>query len=150
MMPYTKKEKLVKKECPHKFTYTKDDLFSANSILSKKRCELCGETIVLDRKYKTYVIMFVVLLVVALMLIPYILKSFIPEISYTAKGLMAVMLFVIVYALGVYKIMNKATYKTYEPPTRVGEESFEKSRTKAEEKVYKALKKSKDQKNPTL
>ncbi len=140
----------MSKECKHKFTYTKDDLFSANSILSKKKCELCGETVVLDRRYKTFIVMFVLLLVVVLMLLPFLLKSIMPEISYMAKGLMAVMLFVLVYAFGIYKIMNKATYRTYTPPKRVGEETYESARARTEQKVSKVFGKNKGERHPTL
>ena len=139
----------MSKKCHHKFTYTKDDLFHSNSIFSKKKCELCGEVIVLDRKYKTYIIMYVLLLVVILLLLPFLLKNILPEISYTAKGLVAVMMFVIVYAYGIFKIMNKATYRTYTPPKPVGEETYEKTKEKTEQRMNKLLGRDK-QHDPTL
>lgn len=124
-------------QCPHKFTYTKDDLFHANSILSKKKCELCGATIVLERKYKTYIFLFVLMLVSALVLTPNLLNAVFEDISYMAKGMIAVLVFVVVYAFGILKIMNLATYQTYEPPKRVGDEVYEETKARTEARLNK-------------
>lgn len=137
------------KQCPHQFTFTKDDLFSMNSIFSKKKCELCGETIVLDRKYKTYIFMFILLLVIILVLIPMLLKSVFVDVSYMAKGMVAVLAFVLVYSYGLLKIMKKATYKRWEPPKRVGEDAYEETKAKTEARLLKLYGRNKDQNKDT-
>ena len=132
------------KQCSHQFTFTKDDLFAMNSILSKKKCEKCGETIVLDRKYKTYVLMFILLLVIVLVLLPMALKSVFVDVSYMAKGMLAVLAFVLVYAYGILKIMKKATYKRWEPPKRVGEDAYEETKARTTARLMKLYGRNKD------
>ncbi|NBI62348.1 hypothetical protein D3Z38_04565 [Clostridiales bacterium] len=60
-----------KNMCEHKFTFKREDLFNVDPFFSKKRCELCGETITLERKHKVCVILYVTTMVLLLMLIAF-------------------------------------------------------------------------------
>lgn len=132
--------------CRHQFTFTKEDLFNMNPILSKKKCELCGETIVLERKSKIKVTVFITLMVLLLIAIPDPLKAILPGVSFTAKMLVAALLFVVVYAFGIYRIMSTATYKKYEPPKFAGEDSYEESKKRAEERTREFLNRRRNKK----
>lgn len=129
-----------KNMCEHKFTFKREDLFNVNPFFSKKRCELCGETITLERKHKVCVILYVTAMVLLLMLIPYMVKLILPGVSYLAKTLIAALLFVILYGCGLYRIMKKAAYQTYTPPKRIGEDSYEKMRKRSQHRTESFLK----------
>lgn len=133
----SRKGRNMNNQCPHKFTYTKDDLFHANSIFSKKKCELCGETIVMEGRSKLYIFLFILFLVIALVSIPTLLNNVFTDVSYMAKGMVAVLIFCVVYAFGILKFMNMATYKTYEPPKRVGEDVYEETKARTEARLNK-------------
>jgi Ca2+/H+ antiporter len=90
-----------------------------NPLFSRKQCERCGAAIVIDGKYKMYIALFVTALVLILLAVPNLLPGFLPSVSYFAKGLIAALLFVVVYAAGLYFIMKRATYHTYTPPTHL-------------------------------
>ena len=72
---------------------------------------------------------------------PNMLQTILPEVSYIAKTLLVAPVFVAIYAYGIYKIMNRATYKKYVLPKWAGEAAYERKKKEAEEKVMRALKK---------
>ncbi len=114
-----------KNMCEHKFTFKREDLFNVNPFFSKKKCEQCGEIIILERKHKIRVILYVTAMVLFLLLIPHLVRWMLPGVSYLAKTLIAALLFVILYSCGLYRIMRKATYKKYTPPKPIGGDSYE-------------------------
>lgn len=124
-----------KKTCKHQFTFRREDLFNVNPIFSKKTCELCGETIVMDSKSKVRVVLFTLCMAIILILIPPWLKAFLPEVSYFAKTLVVALIFVTIFGYGLYRVMNTAVYKKYEPRQRIGEDAYEESKQRHEERT---------------
>jgi hypothetical protein len=130
-----------KTACPHQITFTRADLFKANPMFSKKTCELCGETIVLDNKHKLRIVAFIFLVVVLFVFgSPPLLENVLPEISFMAKGLVLALVFVGIYAGGLLLLMRNATYHTYVKPEHldnVAANAYRKAQEKSKAKTEK-------------
>lgn len=131
-------KKLEKRECAHQYTFKKEYLYQdVNVIFSRKICEKCGKEIVLSRRSRNHILLFVVGLVLLLFLCETQLKNILPDVSYAAKGLIVVFLFCAVLAVGLYQLMNRATYVTYVPRQRNSQyrEAYEKARQENDERT---------------
>ncbi len=125
-----------RKECEHQYTFKKEYLYQdVNVIFSRKICEKCGKEIVLSRKSKIRIILFAVMLVLLLFFCELQLKNILPDVSYTAKGLVLVFLFCAALGVGLYQLMNRATYVTYQAPERKYHEAFEQARRENDERT---------------
>ena len=133
-------------ECEHRYTFKKENLYTdVNVIFSKKICEKCGKEIVLSRKSKIRIILFAVFLCILFFLCETQLKTILPNVSYGAKGMVLVFLFCAALGIGLYQLMNRATYVTYQAPERKYHEAFEQARRendeRAREKYEQAMRK---------
>lgn len=125
-----------KKECEHQYTFKKEYLYQdVNVIFSRKICEKCGKEIVLSRKSKTRIILFTIVLCILFFLCETQLKTVLPDVSYAAKGLILVFLFCAALGVGLYQLMNRATYVTYQAPERKYHETFEQARRENDERT---------------
>ena len=106
-----------------------------NVIFSRKICEKCGKEIVLSRKSKIRIILFAVILVLLMFFCELQLKNILPDVSYAAKGLVLVFLFCAALGVGLYQLMNRATYVTYQAPERKYHEAFEQARRENDERT---------------
>ncbi len=139
-------------ECEHKYTFKKEELYqSFNTIFSKKTCEKCGKEIVLSKKSKITVVLFTLVMVLLIVLLPRPLKTFLPDISYLAKAMVLVFAFCAVYGIGIYRLMNSATYVTYVPSetSHRYRDAYEKARKENDERTrqrYEEAAKKREQK----
>ena len=102
-------------ECEHQYTFRVEELFrEVNALFSHKTCEKCGKEIALSRKSKLGIILFSVVLVLLFFLAVMQIKQVLPGISYGAKALILVLLFCVALTIGLYRLMNNATYVTYQ------------------------------------
>ena len=125
-----------RKECEHQYTFKKEYLYQdVNVIFSRKICEKCGKEIVLSRKSKIRIILFAVILVLLMFFCELQLKNILPDVSYAAKGLVLVFLFCAALGVGLYQLMNRATYVTYQAPERKYHEAFEQARRENDERT---------------
>ena len=125
-----------RKECEHQYTFKKEYLYQdVNVIFSRKICEKCGKEIVLSRKSKIRIILFAVILVLLMFFCELQLKNILPDVSYAAKGLVLVFLFCAALGVGLYQLMNRATYVTYQVPERKYHEAFEQARRENDERT---------------
>lgn len=123
-------------ECEHQYTFKKEYLYhDVNVIFSRKTCEKCGKEIVLSSKSKIRIILFAVVLVLLFFLCETQLKQILPDVSYAAKGLILVFLFCAVLGVGLYQLMNRATYVTYQAPERPYHDAFEQARRENDERT---------------
>jgi uncharacterized membrane protein len=130
-------------ECKHRYEFTKDDLFKFNPLFSRKTCADCGAEVVLDGKYRIVIISYVLtLLLILVFVLPPFLSSFMPEVSYLAKGLVVVLIFVAVYSGGLMLIMKRATYHLYKKPVafdNVASEAYRKTKEKSRQRTEKVF-----------
>ncbi|MBQ9015321.1 MAG: hypothetical protein IJ109_04310 [Firmicutes bacterium] len=132
------KNRAGSRECRHQYTFKLEYLYQdVNVIFSKKTCEKCGKQIVLSRQSKIHVILFVVILVLLLFFAEMQLKHILPEVSYTAKALVVVLAFCFIVGIGLYQLMNRATYVTYVPRQTSSQyrEAYEQARRENDERT---------------
>jgi hypothetical protein len=71
------------------------------------------------------------------------LRGVLPDVSYFAKGLIVVLIFISIYAGGLYCIMKRATYRTFNPPSHldnIGAGSYIRAREKYAARTRKFFK----------
>lgn len=100
----------MSKKCEHTYKYTLRRLFMSGSLLGRKKCDKCGEEIILSIRFRTIVITYVLILAGILIFIiknsPYILIN----VSANEKNGLIIPGFITVYSVGLYFLLKKAEY----------------------------------------
>lgn len=102
------------KECRHTYNYTYLDLMARSSVFSKKTCDKCGATIVMDVKSKLVIVLYLAACCAAF---TWFIKSGIDMFALAQYGsevkYIAFFAFLSALLLGIKFILNKAKYITY-------------------------------------